>query len=440
MKCGCSYTPAVIVHGLGQFESFETDETGGVIGRAWPLQFDTERLKKTLLRPALKMMLLRRDAGFTDKLKAAVKKELDVNASLPDGTPKHNVKLTEYPEPVSGCSERDKKFIYTQVPVEELGETIGEDHLFYFSYNIFGQLGDTCERLDRFISSVLEKTGHDKVNLIPVSMGGAVTTFYLGRYGAEKLHRVVAIVPAYDGSVMFSDILKGKVNSDDYRGFFKVILGDETGEKFAKLLSLVPKKVLKDAVDKAVEGALEAVIVNSSMMWSLVPAADYSELREKYLSDPAREKIRKITDEDYEYKKALPSLPEKYPDTEFFTMCGYDSPIFRAIGDGKTSSDIIVHTASSSLGAVLAAPGETLPDGYTQSRFPDRNMLSPDNKIDASAGAFPFTTWYRRGMGHADSACYRPLLLLAKRLLTDDSVHTVDDLPEYPQFSEYNNS
>ena len=71
MKCECGYTPAVIVHGLGQFESFETDENGGILGRAWPLQFDTERLKRTLLLPAAKMMLLRRDAGFTDRLKKA---------------------------------------------------------------------------------------------------------------------------------------------------------------------------------------------------------------------------------------------------------------------------------------------------------------------------------------------------------------------------------
>lgn len=155
MKCECGYTPAVIVHGLGQFESFETDENGGILGRAWPLRFDTERLKRTLLLPAAKMMLLRRDAGFTDRLKKAVQKELDVNASLPDGTPKHNVKVTGFPEPVSGCCERDRKFIYSQVPVEELGEVIGEDHLFYFSYNIFSQLDDTCERLDRFIDSVL---------------------------------------------------------------------------------------------------------------------------------------------------------------------------------------------------------------------------------------------------------------------------------------------
>lgn len=216
-----------------------------------------------------------------------------------------------------------------------------------------------------------------------------------------------------------------------------MILGRDTGEKFAKLLSLVPEKVLKDAVTKTVDGAVEAVIVNSSMMWSLVPAEDYPELREKYLSDPARENIRKITDEDYEYKKALRSLPEKYPDTEFFTICGYDMPIFPAVGSGRISSDGIVHTRSSSMGAILAAPGETLSDNYAQSRFPERRLISPDRKIDASAGAFPFTTWYVKGMGHMQSASYRRILLAAKLLLTDDSVHTADDTPDLPQFSEY---
>lgn len=431
------HTPVVVVHGLGQYESWEVNEKGERLGRAWPLSFDTEKLRKKLVLPAVKMLLTRRDAGFTNKLQTTIRELLDVNASLPDGTPKHNVKVTEYPEPVSRCGERDKKFIYTQVPIKELGETIGEDKLFYFAYNIFGQLDEYGEKLDKFIDSVREKTGHNKVNLIPVSMGGAVTSYYLGHFGGAKLKRVVAIVPAYNGSVMFSDILSGNVNANDYRGFFKVILGEETGEKFAGLLSVVPKKVLRDAVYKTVDGAVEAIIVNSSMMWSLVPAEDYPALREKYLNAPGHERLRGVCDELYTYRQNFAGLLQRMPEVEFFTLCGYDQPIFRAIGDGRKSSDIIVHTHSCSMGAVVAPPGETLPADYVQSRFPEKSLLSPDRKIDASAGALPFTTWYWRGMGHSQSASYRPLLLLAKRLLTEDELHTTADTPEYPQFSVY---
>lgn len=433
------YTPCIIIHGLGQYESYEVDNDGNRIKRAWPLQFDTRQLKRDLLFPALRMMVFRRDMGFTDTLRAAIKKALDVNASYPDGTPKHNVAVTQYPRPVSELDERSKRFIYSQVPVRELGETIGENKLFYFAYDIFGQLDDCCDRLDRFIDSVRDMTGCDKVNIIPVSMGGAVTSYYLGRYGGGKLHRVVAIVPAYDGSVMFSDILEGKVNSDDYRGFFKVILGDGTGEKFARLLSLVPKKVLTDAVNKSIDGAVESIILNSSMMWSLVPAGAYPALREKYLSSAEHERIRSVCDRLYTYRLDFRKLTADMPEVGFFTLCGYDQPIFRAIGDGKTSSDGIVHTFSSSMGAILAPPGETLPADHIQSRFADKNLISPDRKIDASAGALPFTTWYWRGMEHAQSASYQPALQLAKRLLTDDDIRTADDIPEYPQFSAIQN-
>lgn len=438
MNNSAGYRPVIIIPGLGQSKSFEVDGEGNRLRPAWPLTFDPDSIKKKLALPALRMLVTRLDLGFTDALAREVAAALDTVACRPDGSPKHKIETVTYDGPVIECPEEEKQFIYGMVPVRALAEQIGEDRLFYFAYNIFGNVSDTVNDLDRFIEKVLMLTGSDKVNLVAVSMGGTVTALYMHRFGSKELiDRVVGIVPAYDGSVMVSDILRGKVNLGDYRAFFGLILGQSKGEKFSKILSLVPKRVIDTAMKKTIAAALETVILNCPTMWGLVPAADYPELSEKYLSAPEKSALRAVTDEAYSARRDFPGLIARSPSTSFFTLCGYDKPIFPAVGDGSVSSDTIVHTASASMGAVVAPPDGRLPAEYCRKRRAEGARISPDGRVDASAGALPDTTWYYRKMEHDSSAGYEPLLDLARLLLTDSGIKSVDDTPQYPQFSEY---
>lgn len=436
MSCNCGFCPTVIIPGLGQSKSFEINDNGERIKSAWPLTFDTGSLKKNLAVPLAKMLITRRDAGFTEALGREIENALDTIACNPDGTPKHKIEVVRYNCPVSECSDEEKGFIYGMVPVRRLSEEIGEDHLFYFAYDIFGRISKTVDDLDEFIEYVKAKTGHDKVNLVAVSMGGAVTSFYLDRYGhKDSINRIVGIVPAFGGSVMISDLMKKNINYDGYKALFRILLGKEKGDSLSKLLSLVPDEVLNKSLDTVIESASRAVVLNSETMWSLVPACDYEELRTRFLSDDAHAQLRKITDREYEIKKDPKAFAARFPHISFFIFCGYDMPIFPVIGDGTISSDGIVHTSSASMGAFAAPTGKTLPEDYEQQAEKENCFISPDRKIDASCGAFPYSTWYFRNMQHDQSAGCERLLESAKLILTDESIKTVYDIKDHPQFS-----
>lgn len=440
--CECGYYPTVIIPGIGQSKTIEVDGNGNKIRNSWPLELDTDGIKKDILAPALRMMLLRHDLGFSDSAARAIARGLDVLACNPDGSAKHRIKVVSYAYPLSECSADEKRYIYKMVPLQRLSDVIGESHLFFFAYNIFGRIGDTVDELDRFIKMVKQKTGHDKVNLAPVSMGATVTTFYLDRY-ADKgdINRVVGVVPAYDGSVVVSDLMRGNLNVEDYESLFIDLLGKGDGGKINRLIGYMPKKVVEPCVRKIIGSAIKTIVVNSETMWGLVPSGDYPSLRDTLIADEAHAKLREATDKAYQIRRDVSRLVNEClaKGIGFFTMCGYDVRLFKAVASSEVSSDMVVNTSSSSMGAHLAPLGQCLPDDYLQKVSCGHNHISPDRKLDASCGALPETTWYYRGMEHEQSAENDRLLELAKLLLMDNSVTSVHDLPEHPQFNAYGN-
>lgn len=79
---------------------------------------------------------------------------------------------------------------------------------------------------------VKRDTGHDKVNIVPISLGGTVANGLLEYYGESNpdgknvykdLNKVVYIVPALDGSSIVGDIYKKQLTFLDkdylYNGF-----------------------------------------------------------------------------------------------------------------------------------------------------------------------------------------------------------------------------
>lgn len=438
MKCECGNYPTIIIPGIGQSKTIEVDENGNMIRKAWPLDLDTDALVKKLIPSALRMVVFRRDCGFTKALSKAIKEGIDTLACYPDGEPKHRIQTVSYNCPLSECSESDRGYVYRMVPMQRLSAEIGEDHLFFFAYDIFCRISKTVDALDEFIQMVKEKTGHDKVNLAPVSMGGTVTFNYLDKYGDKgDINRIVGVVPAYDGSVMISEIVKGNINIDSFGGLLSELVGRKDAEMIKKYIAYVPKKLVEPIARTAISAMLEAAVLNSETMWALVPSSEYEALRDKYISDEAHKRLREASDKAFNIRKDPKAVVERFPDISFFTLCGYGVRLVEALGDGKISSDMIVNTTSCSMGAYLSDLGETLPSDYVQKCDCGHNHISPDRTLDASCGAIPESTWYWKNMEHEQAAENEDLLNLAKLLLRNNDIKSIHDAPGFPQFSEF---
>ena len=445
--CDCGKYPTVVVPGIGNCRAFLEDEKGNKIKTAWPPEIsdqDLKALKNSLVLPALRMMLFRKDLGFSKKVKEELTKLLDFMASDSDGKYKHNVKLEVFENSLAACNEKEKKFIYGMLPFGPLAEAIGEDHLYYFSFVAIGNTQETIDRLRAFIKKVKEETGHNKVNLASVSLGASVTTAYLDQYASDKdVNRVVGVVPPFDGSLVISDILKGNIDFDNYESLFQELMGRSTAQKIMKIVRLVPPKVMKNFILALVGAIIDTAIRNSTTFWGVVPASDYNQLSDKFLSDPSHAKIKAEADRWHAIKSDFPALVKKARENgiEIFSLGGYNLRLFSAVKSGNVHSDMIVHTASETMGGNYAPLGESLPQAYVQANLccekEGHKHISPHGDIDLSCSPLADTAWLWRNMGHEDGIGCKSFLELMRVLLTDNSLTHVFQDPAFPQFNEF---
>lgn len=453
----CEYYPTIIVPGLGQSNTWVTDDEGNFIlddnGNkitSFPAYIDTSKLIKTVALPALRSLLTQTDAGLSDAAAQAIRDCFGINASDNNGHLTGNVVTEKYPYSVADCPDYGQEEIFGHVPFNKYETEQPFDHMYYFAYNSFGNHLELVDELYNYIQMVKEQTGHDKVNLVPLSQGGTLTSGLIEYYPeiSQDLHKIIFVVPALDGSTIIGDIFNGRIsflNKDYlYNGFLGELglLDEGTARMIEVLLRIFPDEIIMKCLEKAVDVLVSEVMTTSTNMWVLCPSDDYPSAAEKYLSDPEKAELKRQTDIYYQaqlhHKDNILGLVED--GVQVFCFCEYDTPIINVGTSWNTENgDYIIQTDSTSMGAYFANVGETLPDGYVQKNTyctdPTHNHISPDNVVDASAGLLPETTFYFDGQKHEMTATNDLILKLALKLIECDDVKDVHSSPAFPQFN-----
>ncbi len=436
------HTPCVILPGIGQSKVELVNADGDKIKMAWPLDVEGEDILDALKMPLAKMMLLRRDAGFSDKVKEVFSEIADPIATLPDGSMKNKLRVVSYPRSLAECEADEKRYIYKMVPLQMLSKRIGEENLFFFSYNSFGDTYEIAEELSDFIDMVKEKTGSDKVNLVPVSLGGALSTAYFRLFRHKKdIKRVMYFVAALGGSHLIADIMEKNIIPENGVSMIEMLTDKGTADKVSGFLKLLPKGVFEATINKALDALNETVLGNSMSMWGIIPPERYPALAKQYLSDENHSALKKKADDFYEFRLHFPETVRELEaeGVEFFAICGYGLQLLALAGTDKMSSDGIIHISSTSMGAKSAPLGETLGESSGEGRHCSDEShchISPDKTIDASFGLWPETTWYFASQRHDDTAYNDVALGIAARVLSDDSFKDIYSDPDFPQFGQ----
>lgn len=434
------YTPCVILPGIGQSKVEMVDKKGEKIKMAWPMDVDGEALMNQLKAPLMKMMLFRKDAGFSDKVASMLRDIADPIASLPDGSMKNRLKVVSYPNSLSECSADEKRYIYKMVPLQMLSERIGEENLYFFAYNSFGDTYETAKQLSDFIDRVKEKTGSDKVNLVPVSLGGALSIAYFQLFRQKKdIKRVMYFVAALGGSHLIADVMEKEVKTENGLAMVEMLANAKAAEAFGGLLKMMPEGVFENTVDKALDTLNKEVLGNSLSMWGIIPPERYKPLAERYLSDASHAALKEKADSFYEYRLHFPEVVRELEaeGVEFFAVCGYGLPLMALAKTDKMSSDGIIHISSTTLGALSAPLGEKLdsfPEEGRVCKDSTHSHLSPDGTVDAAYGLWPERTWYFASQGHDATAYNDKALGVAARVLSDDGFTDIYSDADYPQF------
>ncbi len=457
--CGddCEFYPTIIIPGLGQSSVRVADENGDFVldadGNkisAFPAYIQIPEVIKTAIVPVLMSLVFQRDAGLSDALAKVIDSCFGINKCDNNAQPTGNVILEEFLYPYSECSDYEKGIINSHIPFNLYPTDLPYDHLYYFSYNSFGNHIDTTERLYDYIQMVKEQTGHDKINLVPISQGGTFANALFEYYPEvmDCLHKVLYIVPAIDGSTIIGDIFNDRITFLKaeylYNGFLENLglLDANTARIIEIAARILPDEVLMTSLEKAVATLVEDVMIMSTGMWALCPSGDYPTAAELYLSTPEMANIKAQTDKYYRAQlhahDNIKTLLAK--GVQVFNVAQYD---FNMINVGETwntqNADYIIQLDSTSMGAHAAKVGETLPEDYVQQNTycsnPDHNHISPDRVVDASTGLLPDTTFYFDGQRHDLTQHNDVILEIAMELIAHDDIKDVYSDPRFPQFN-----
>ncbi|MBQ8209851.1 MAG: hypothetical protein IJZ35_04655 [Clostridia bacterium] len=451
-------TPVIIVHGMSQNNTYMLDENGewakdsnGDYITGWPLEIDITALLKNALVPLVKSVIAKEDCGLSDALYQSAYDALYVIHKDTEGNYINDVEVPCYECPMSELPAEVKAEYYSFLPIQELGEIVGEDNVYYFGYDSIGDIKTETEKLHHYIHDVvLPQTGATQVKICPISLGGTIAVNYLENYPEDYdiISRMVFVVPAIDGSDIIGDLLTNNLSVYDdsvlYNDLLVTLLGETpTAYLLNIVLRILPSDVLKQALKGLVEGVVDTAVRRSTMIWALCPTDYYEEARAIWLEDEEYAKIAETADA---YMKARANFEENLFElmengTAVYDVACYDVPLFPLCKDYKTTNaDRVIHAASPAMGATFADLGTTLGDDYvaagTYCSNPEHNHLSPDGVVDATTGLLPCTTWYFKGQAHEMLPDNDVALKLAIRVMTDNNIVDVYSNPEaFPQFN-----
>ena len=457
--CGddCEFYPTIIIPGLGQSNVLVADENGDYVldkdGNkisAFPAYIQLPEIIKTAVAPVLTSLILQRDAGLSDALAKVIDSCFGINKSDYEAQNTGNVILERYYWSYEECTEDEKEVINHHIPFKLYPTDLPYDHLYYFTYNSFGNHIDVTKELYDYIEMVKEQTGHNKINLVPISQGGTFANALFEYYPdvMDCLHKVLYIVPALDGSTIIGDVFTGNIEFLNpefvYNGFLENLglLDKNTAKIIEILLRILPDEVLMTSLEKAVGTLVEDVMIRSTSMWALCPSGNYLEAAERHLSSPEMASIKEQTYKYYQSQLHSDDNIRKLLDkgVQVFNVAQYD---FAMIDVGGTwdsqNADFIIHLDSTSMGTYAANIGETLPEDYVQQNTncqnPQHNHISPDRVVDASTGLLPDTTFYFDGQRHDLTQHNDVILEIAMELIAHDDITDVYSDPRFPQFN-----
>lgn len=493
-KGECEYSPVIIVHGIMQSQVYVQDTEGNDIltsdgfpiveGMDMQFMFDMNTIYDAIPSIVIKLILAvvfgNRDI-FVDEVVNVVDTAFSSHYFNPDGTRANGIHVDEYwysnevaqtkPDKSYGYAqgystdedgntlpsykyEHEYDFIEAQVDITSYCEKAGYDHAYYFAYSSFGDTIETAERLNEYVQMVKMQTGHDKVNIVFISLGGTIGNAYLAKYcNPDDIDRVVYAAAATDGSYLLSDLMNAALSFDDSELFYSEMiplilqLTDSGMDWLGYLLNFVtraiPQGLFTDHIDylagRVIQEVLGNLLMNCPSMWALVPSGEYEEMAEKYISDEAHAALKAKTDEYYNIQKNAAATVKELSDEgmDIFVICGYGLPLPSAIENWYHSSDNIIQVQSTSLGATSANFGEVLPEDYVPSI--DESYISPDGSLDAGTAALPDRTWFVKNQSHLKlQSSVEDVIALCVDIVTDKSITDARvNNGGYPQFNEY---
>lgn len=105
-----------------------------------------------------------------------------------------------------GAKREYGTFDTSKTMVDALCDQFPDREVYFFSYDFRKSTVDAAEKLNAFI----EESNFDKVDFVAHSMGGLVVSNYVGKYGFDKVNKMISCGTPYMGSATMLNVSFGK--------------------------------------------------------------------------------------------------------------------------------------------------------------------------------------------------------------------------------------
>ena len=444
--------PILIVAGFTEYV-LQNTETGE---NAFPHNTDKILNTVTAVAPSLLTLLAsgRTQAdydAFCDAALPVIGDMFDDIACNPDGTVKHpEVQLKyQFPESVAtygvetvGQADAfDKQILYGAI------DAVGADKVYVYGLDWRLNPMDVADELNAWIQHIKEVQGCDKVSIAGISMGGAMVSAYLAKYGTDDVSNVTMISAAFTGLSYVGELYQGHVQIDE-DGLYNMLnaaLGADTLSRIFGSTGLVKQAIaLIDDLyaaeqDRIFTECLVPAFGYNPGMWSFVPSENYDAAKEFMFAHMDSTDAQNVLSAKLDaYHLAQANVEQtlknaKAAGVNVAITSNYNFQIAPVAATAKQTSDQVIETVHTSGYATCANLGETLPASVKDGKY-----VSVDRVIDASTCFLPDNTWFIKNMQHVGFDNSQNQCKFYAWLMTTDKQVTVNSNPDYPQFMLYN--
>lgn len=440
--CDCGNEPVVQVRGIGETLY---DENGNEI-------FSAENIVKGILPEIPKLM----DFLANNNIDSFVNAVANAVGSIFGPVAYDNDMNRDNIVTVDGSNAPVEEYMDFANPVGSeqtlagiLYEELGENHTYLFVYDWTANPFDIAADLNEFIQNVKETSGHDKVSLCAESMGASITNTYLAVYGYDDVSTVVMSNGAFNGLEMLGQLFTGNAQIDGDALARLISQSIRGSAEYTSLLAYLPlfeelalmaNDIFAAAGDRMYEDILIPVFGYIPSFWCLIPEYAYLDAMD-YMLGNAGDNLKDFVASYYDIVASgtndrVNEMVES-EDVNYFNVSNYNRYIAPVTPSAKWNSDGVIETYNTSGFATVADMGTTLGDDYVQAVDNGKNMISPDNVVDASTCQAPMQTWFIKNLGHVSYGTDDGTGDFYVWLLTADEQYTVESNEAYPQFMYY---
>ena len=451
--CACGKTPIVVISGMGALPFLENEGAENE-RQAFPPKVDVAPIVLRGLGAVVLSVFTWNIRYFADAAADIATELLGVlaldengNSVAPITPVRYDNAMSTY-NPVLYTEAHDAEFSIVNAAVQ----TVGADHTYFYNYDWRLDPMQNAADLDAFLTRVLRETGHQKVRLAAISMGGVQTMAYMHLYGTDKIEAVWFLSAAWHGLLFVTNVFSGELILSQ-KSFFSWLQTLEVGSEktdaaFDRLMGWCAETPLlrplfrlinrfsRQLNDTAVRGVMQNTIGATAGMWAFVRDDRYEEAKGVMLPD-GREAFEKIID-SYHYqvlnRRAEIIDAARKNGVQIAVISHYNNGCVPVTSSAQAHGDNLIETVCTSGGAVVADYGSTLPQGYVQQAHREHNHLSADGVIDASACLLPDNTWFIKNMPHVGCNKGSAYFGMIVWLFSSERVPTVFDNAQYPQF------